>query len=124
VTGNLQNSAWQVAGSWFLTGEKNSWKAVAPAHPVTLSSGGGWGALELAARIQGIDFDEDAFPVFADPRRSVRSALAWGVGVNWYLNRNLKVTVNYENTDFRGGAQNPLLAENEQVILGRLQVSF
>jgi phosphate-selective porin OprO and OprP len=120
-TGTLVNKAWQVAGSWFLTGEKNSWKPVNPAHPLF---SGGWGAWELAARIQGIDFDDDAFPVFANPDRSPTSALSWGVGVNWYMNRNLKLSVNYEQTHFDGGDQNPVTANDEQVILGQVQVSF
>ena len=119
----LVNRAWQVAGSWFLTGEKNAWKAVTPKELLTLA-GPGWGALELAARVQGIDFDDDAFPVFANPNRSATSAFSWGLGVNWHLNRNLKLSLDYEHTHFDGGTLNPVTAQDEQVILTRLQFSF
>jgi phosphate-selective porin OprO and OprP len=123
AAGTLVNRAWQIAGSWFVTGEKNGWKAVAPKDPLTLA-GRGWGALELAARVQGIDFDDDAFPVFANPSRSITRAFSWGVGVNWHLNRNLKLSLDYEQTRFDGGNLNPLTAQDEQVILTRLQFSF
>ena len=47
----------------------------------------------------------------------------WGLGVNWHLNKNFKVNLNYENTDFKGGTS-PLLANGEQVVLTRAQISF
>lgn len=124
TTATLANRAWQVAGAWFLTGEKNSWKPVNVKEPVTFSSKGGWGAVELVARVQGIHFDDDAFPIFANPKTSPSSAFGWGVGVNWHLNRNLKVSLDFENTEFTGGKNNPITANNEQVIFGQIQVSF
>jgi phosphate-selective porin OprO/OprP len=123
-SGTIQNQAWQVAASWFLTGEKNGWKAVTPSKPVNFSETGGLGAVELAARVQGISIDDDAFPVFANPDVSVSNAFSWGVGFNWHLNRNLKLSVDYEHTDFNGGSQNTLTAQDEQIILSRVQFSF
>jgi len=124
ATDRLVNSGWQVAGSWFLTGEKNSWKTVAPGKPLNFSDTGGLGAVELAARVQGLNIDADAFPIFANPAVSIDSAFSWGVGVNWHLNRNLKLALDYEHTRFDGGSQNPSSAQDEQVILSRLQFSF
>ncbi len=124
ATGTLANQAWQVSASYFLTGEKNSWKAVAPKKPLTFSGDGGWGAVELVARVQGIDIDDDAFPVFANPDVAINSAFSWGVGVNWHLNRNLKLSLDYEHTDFDGGDQNPKAAQDEQLLFGRVQFSF
>jgi len=123
-TVRLVCEAWQVAGSWFLTGEKNSWKAVSPGKPLNFSDTGGLGAIELAARVQGISIDDDAFPVFANPDLSINSAFSWGVGINWHLNRNLKVSVDYEQTQFKGGSLNPFTAQDEQIILSRVQFSF
>jgi phosphate-selective porin OprO/OprP len=123
-TAALVNQAWQVAASWFLTGEKNSWKPATPRKPLNFSGGGGWGAVELAARVQGITIDDDAFPIFANPAVSINSAFSWGVGVNWRLNRNLKLSLDYEHTDFDGGGQNPNTAQAEQVVLGQVQFSF
>lgn len=48
----LRNTAWQVAASWFVTGEENAYKAVTPLKPFNLGLTG-WGALELTARLGG-----------------------------------------------------------------------
>ena len=124
ATGTLVNRAWQVAASCFVTGERNSWKPVAVKHPLNFTRDSGWGAVELAARIQGINFDTANFPTFAAAGTAPTGALAWGVGVNWFWNRNLKLSLDYENTDFHGGGQNPITAQNEQVVLTQLQLSF
>jgi phosphate-selective porin OprO and OprP len=124
ATGTMLNKAWQVAGSWFLTGEKNSWKPVSPGKPLNFSETGGLGAVELVARVQGINIDDEAFPVFANPDVSINSAFSWGAGVNWILNRNLKFSVDYEQTQFKGGSLNPFTAQDEQIIMSRVQFSF
>ncbi|HVK58323.1 MAG TPA: porin [Candidatus Kapabacteria bacterium] len=125
VTANdrLQHSAWQVAASYFLTGEDNSFKAVTPLKPFSLG-GDGWGAWEIAARVSQLKLDDDTFPLYANPNTSASEAISYAGGVNWHLNRNFKVNLNYEHTDFDGGASNPLLAEGEDVILTRAQISF
>jgi len=123
-TGTLVTRAWQVAASYFVTGERNTWKPVAVKHPFTFTRDRGWGAVELAARIQGINFDEAAFPTFAASGTAPTGAFGWGVGVNWFWNRNLKLSLNYENTDFQGGSQNQATAQNEQLVLTQLQLSF
>lgn len=121
--GSVQNAAWQIAASYFLTGEENSFKAVAPRKSFSPANGG-WGALELAARFGQLDVDDDAFPLFANPGTSATEATSWGVGVNWHLNKNVKLTLNYEETDFAGAANTPLLNKGEKVVLTRAQVSF
>ena len=45
-----------------------------------------------------LDVDEDAFPTFADPAKSAQTAKAWGAGLNWYWNRNVKWMLDYERT--------------------------
>jgi phosphate-selective porin OprO/OprP len=45
------------------------------------------------------------------------------VGLNWHLNKNVKINLNYENTDFDGGTSG-LLQNGEQVFMTRAQVSF
>ena len=119
----LQHSAWQVAASYFLTGEDNSFKAVTPLKPFTLG-GDGWGAWEVAARVSQLKLDDDTFPLYSNPNTSAREALSYAVGLNWHLNRNFKVSLNYEHTDFEGGDSNPLLANGEDVILTRAQIAF
>lgn len=118
----LRNRAWQVAGSWFVTGEDNGFKAVTPAHPFRLGAAG-WGALEIAARYGELDVDDHTFPLFANPDTAASKAASWGVGVNWHLNRNLKLSANYEQTTFTGGTSE-FLAKGEKVVLTRAQFSF
>lgn len=118
----LRHTAWQLAGSWFITGEDNSWKAVSPRRPFHPGAGG-WGAWEIAGRVGQLDVDDDAFPLFANPDTSATKATAWGVGLNWHLNRNVKVNVNYDQTRFSGG-DNPLLNQTERVILARAQIAW
>jgi phosphate-selective porin OprO/OprP len=45
------------------------------------------------------------------------------VGLNWYLNRNVKYVLNYEQTSFEGGAA-PGDRRQEKAFLARAQVSF
>lgn len=120
---SLRNTAWTVAASYFLTGEDNSFKAVIPRNAFQPATGG-WGAWEVAARVGGLDIDDDAFPVFANAATSATSAFSWGLGVNWHLNRNVKVNLNYDQTDFKGGAATDLLAKGEKAIFTRAQISF
>jgi phosphate-selective porin OprO/OprP len=119
----LVNAAWQVAASYFLTGENNSFEPVSPRSPVNPGAGA-WGAWEITARVGELDVDNAAFPIFADPTQSATRALSWGVGLNWHLNRNVKLQFNYIHTDFAGGAANPALARREQLVLTRAQFSY
>lgn len=119
---SAQNTAWMVAASYFLTGEENSYKAVTPKKPFSPGNGG-WGAFEVAARVQQLDIDDDVFPAYASPATSTSGAFSWGLGLNWHLNKNFKVNLNYEQTDFDGGTSS-LLADGEKVIMTRAQISF
>lgn len=119
----LTHTAWQVAASYFLTGEENSFKAVNPLRPVG-GTNGGWGAWELTARVSQLDVDDDAFPIFANPATAATEALSYGVGVNWHLNRNLKLTLNYGHTEFDAAPGNPFATQDEDVVLTRVQFSF
>lgn len=119
----FENTAWQVEASYFLTGEANSYKPVLPRKNFSPANGG-WGALELTARVGELDVDAAAFPLFANPATSARSAFSWGVGFNWHLNRSVKATINYEHTDFQGGASAAATAQSEDVLLTRVQVFF
>jgi phosphate-selective porin OprO/OprP len=120
----LDNRAWQVSGSYFLTGEENSFSPVTPKRPFTWG-GGGWGAWEIAARVGGLKVDEDAFPNFATAN-SAKEVREWAVGLNWHLNRNIKANVNYLHADFKGGskAKGEVTAQDEQAIFARVQFSF
>jgi phosphate-selective porin OprO/OprP len=118
----FSSRAWQVAAGYVLTGEDASFSGVRPRQAFDPARGA-WGAVELTGRLSALEADEDAFPRFADPARAASAAREWSVGVNWYLNRNAKVTVDYGRTRFDGGAEDRDRA-TEQGILTRLQIAF
>ena len=99
----LGTNSWQILGSWVLTGERASVNGVTPREAFEPSSGK-IGAFEVTARYHQLSADDDAFPRFANPVAAARAARAWAAGVNWYLNRSIKVVANYEQTRFEGGA--------------------
>jgi phosphate-selective porin OprO and OprP len=121
LTANLQNRAWQVATSIALTGEDASYGMLKPAKP--FGEPGNWGAFELTARVQGITIDDASFPVFASPDASASGALAWGVGINWYLNASVRFMVNYEQTTFDAAA-GAETRPTEHLVLTRFQIAF
>lgn len=123
TTARLKHTAWQVAGSYFLTGEKASYKSVTPKQPFDPKAGH-WGAIELAARYSQLSFDDATFPTFASPTSTPSDAKAWAVGLNWHLGRNVKVMLDYEETRFTGGAAGGLNREKEHFVGTRVQTAF
>ena len=120
----LENTAWQATASYVLTGEDASYRGVVkPSHPFSPGKGG-WGAWELVGRYGVLEIDDRAFPVFADPAVSARRAKSWTLGVNWYLTSNLKLVLNYLDTQFEGGAAAGADREDEKAVFSRLQVAF
>ena len=117
----VDNTSWQLAGSWVLTGETPSYRGVTPRARFDPGADT-WGALELTARYSTLDVDRDVFPAFANPATAAQSASAWATGLNWYLNSGVKFQVNFERTTFgtAGTARRP--AEND--LLTRLQFAF
>ena len=101
----LRNTAWQVQGYWYLTGEQEGYDVSGPRRNFGDGSPGAW---ELVARYHEIHFDERAFSdgadSFANPASAPRAAHAIGMGVNWYLTHNFKVQLDYEITHYDGGA--------------------
>ena len=121
--GEIQNSAWQIAGGFLLSGDTATPKPLDPKNSFDPGQGT-WGAFQLAFRYSALDIDEDAFTLgFADPAKSARSAKEFAAGLNWYWNRNVKVVFNYEHTKFDGGASGGD-RETENVFLSRLQLAF
>lgn len=158
----LNNNAWQIAATYLITGEDASYKGVKPKNDFDVDKGG-WGAWELALRYSEMNIDSDTFKnqagqlagqtgadkipsiaqAYADPTFSARKAKTWTAGVNWYLNTNAKIVLNYEQTSFDGGASlgrafssagasNGFNAvtnrvkdrEDERALLARFQVAF
>jgi phosphate-selective porin OprO and OprP len=121
---NIDNHAFQVAGSWLVTREKKSYKSVVPRRGLENASNPGFGAWELVARFTELNVDPTAFAAgFADPTKSARAARAWVVGANWYLNFFTKLQFEYEQTRFVQGAATGN-RPTEHVLEERLQIAF
>jgi len=130
ASARLDNRAWQISGSWLLTGEDASYKSsVVPLRPFRPSEGG-WGAWQLVARYAELDVDNAAFPLFSNPRTSATEARSWSVGLNWYLNRNVAVRTSFSHTDFSGGggpgasAPAAVTRQPEKTLFTRIQLAF
>jgi phosphate-selective porin OprO/OprP len=119
---SIVNRAWQVSASLVLTGEQTSFRGTLPKNPFDPAKGE-WGAFELTVRAHSLIIDDDAFPMFADQDVSAKKALAWTVGINWYLNKHAKFALNFEQTSFDGGAitgDRP----TEKILLSRFQMAY
>ena len=120
----IDNSAWQITGNYVLTGELASFKGITPRTNFDLSKGT-WGAFEAAGRYGRLDIDDSLFTNgFASPGTSVSEADAWGVGLNWYPHKNARLSLDFEQTVFGGGAPGEEDRRNENVILSRFQLSY
>ena len=119
----MDHDAWQVAGSWVLTGESatDSSGGVRPRRNFDFGHGG-WGAFQIALRYHQLEIDDRAFTLgFAAPGAS-GSAQAFTAGLRWYLTGNLWYTLNFERTVFDDNPSGPRRAENGLAF--RTQVYF
>lgn len=123
----ITHTGWLVQGSYVLTGESASYGAVTPAKPFKHGSGN-WGAFEVAARVSQLDIDDDVFlgggASLANPATAVSEATSFALGLNWYLNRNVKAVVNFEHTTFEGGAAAGADRDSENALFSRVQFNF
>ena len=131
----LNDVAWHVTAQWMLTGEPASFNAITPAHPFDLRAGQ-WGAWQLVARYSELDIDKNTFQGFSDPTTSAQSAASWSVGLNWWLNANVRWMLSVSHTTFvGGGGVNDLIPstttppatvthQEESVLFTRIQIAF
>jgi phosphate-selective porin OprO and OprP len=126
---DLHNTAWEISGGWVLTGENATFAGVTPLHPFSPHNGQ-WGALQVVARYEELNIDNNAFPVFANPATSASGAQAWSTGLNWYLNKNIRVNASFSHTTFTGGggagtaAPAIVTRQPENVFFTRIQLAF
>jgi phosphate-selective porin OprO/OprP len=118
----LSHRAWGASAGFFLTGEQAGFRSPTPKKPFDLGEKT-WGAFEIAARYGELDLDDDAFPIYANPSSAVSKEKAVGLGVNWYLTKQVKVSVNYEHTTFEGGATDGD-RPSEDFVVTRFQHAF
>jgi phosphate-selective porin OprO and OprP len=124
VRDSFSNTGWQLAGNYILTGELASYKGITPRNNFDLEKGT-WGAFEIVSRVGHLNIDNAIFDNgFASSAASVTQADAIGAGVNWYPHKNIKLALDYEHTEFIGGAGPGLDRKAENVILSRFQLSY
>jgi phosphate-selective porin OprO/OprP len=120
VRAEVDHTAWQVAVSWVLTGERATDRGVRPANSFDPIRHSGRGALQIAARYNELRVSQNAIDLgFATPGSS-RTAEAFAVGVNWYVNPYIKWVANFERTVFDGDPHGPRAAENALLFRGQL----
>lgn len=123
VTETFEHEALQGVLSYVLTGEDAGYRGVRPATPYAVGAEG-WGAFEVALRYGVLDIDDAVFPTYANPAASVTEAQDLGVALNWYVTGNVRLALNYDSTEFTGGAAGGADREDEQALFARVQLSF
>jgi phosphate-selective porin OprO/OprP len=118
--------AWQIQAACLLTGEKKSFTTLTPRHDFDPRKHT-WGAFELAVRTGEFSVEREFFDAgFASLATTPRHAREWAGGMNWYLNRSLRISADYAHTSFTGGAaaadggNRPV----EHALLQRFQINF
>ena len=116
--GNHDFSGFYVMGSYFVTGEHRPYSlsngafgAVRPKRPFR-GEEGGWGALELALRYSKIDLSDGLISGGEEEN--------FTVGVNWYLNPNIRLMWNYVHAEI----DRHVFDGDLNIFQTRLQVTF
>lgn len=115
----LDNTAWQVTASYVLTGEDSTFKGVKPKHNVGFGGDPGWGAWQVVARVSELDIDDNAFPLYANPLTAAAKVTSYGGGINWYLNPQVRISLDYNLSQFDGAGK-----RDEHVLISRFQYRF
>ena len=103
-------TGWYVSGTWLATGEKKASGADNPRRPLFR---GGFGAIELAVRLEALGFGSaatDGVPS-SSPARDVvlgNRDRAVTIGVNWYPHRGIKIQGNIIREEFTDPVRGPL----------------
>jgi phosphate-selective porin OprO/OprP len=125
ATHEFNNESWFAQASYVLTGKQNSYQGVTPRRNFDPKEGA-WGAFELGARYSQLAVDSDFFALhFASPSVSAQHADEFTLGLNWYLNRALKLQLNWQKTVFDHPIKlSPGLRDQEDLFLSQFQLNF
>jgi phosphate-selective porin OprO/OprP len=104
--------------SYFLTGEsrayKSSYAGFNRVKPINNYGSNGNGAIELVARLSKMDLSKSNMGTLDDTT----------IGINWYLNPNTRVMLNYVLADLRAGDGSGDVMTTENTIQCRVQIDF
>ena len=109
----LVGEGWYLSGTYVITGEKKA-NIDKPKRPLFQ---GGFGALEIGARLESLRFRSGASGELpsTSPRADVivgNRDLAATLGVNWYINRFFKVQANFIREKIDDPSQGPLASKD------------
>lgn len=115
---------WYALATYTLTGESRGYRdgKMRTISPKNALGKGGFGAWELVARYDVLDVWDSGAQVGTSQIRGTESEI-WTVGVNWYVNDNIRFMANYVDADIKSDAPNNLEGEFEAFML-RGQVAF
>ncbi len=121
----VRASGWYVAGTWALTGEHKHGR-LEPRHDLLR---GGFGAVEIAARIERLSFDSIDYPgsPFGFPTASKllgNADRATTIGVNWYLNEYVKLQSNVITETIADPGRGPSTAANGRFTSTVFRIQF
>ncbi len=120
----VTNDAFQVQLSWALFNGDASFRRMQPHNPITFENISALGAVQLVTRYSELNLDTKAFAHgLFNLDRSVNKAQDFGVGINWYLNRNVKFQLSYNQTHFNG-AIGRIDRPTEKILFSRMQLAF
>ncbi len=124
ATAELTHRAWQATGIWVLTGEKASYRWYTPEHGFDPTNADpqkrGRGGLALVGRYNAFRADADSFPTYA-ASSAVQEAEGWSLGLDWTLQKQIRLMLDYEVTSFDGrGTPRP----DERALFTRFQVAW
>ena len=108
-----------IEASYFLTGENRNYRLsggtfsrIQPKQNFRLKGGDGWGAWQLAVRRSRLDLNSG----------SIRGGEGdnWTIGLNWYLNPNTRLMLNYVHADI----DHDLYSGTVNAVQSRIQFDF
>jgi phosphate-selective porin len=122
---NIDARAWYVAGTWALTGERKHGRL----EPRKDLLQGGFGAVEVAARVEELRFGNASYPssTFGFPTAedlSTNADHAITLGINWYLNHYVKLQGNVVVEWIQDPQRSPAPSSDGRFISPVLMVQF
>ncbi len=124
ASGTIANQAWQIFASMSLNpDDENTFFGVTPTRPFAPAKGD-WGGATISLRYQELHIGSNAFPLLADPERSVTRARGFASSFQWHLNRHLELQTDVEWIFPNGGAAAGARRSAEFVTTTRLELRY
>lgn len=116
-------SGFYAQAGYFLTGEHRRYKMgsgffdkVIPKNNFTWKEGGGKGAWEVVTRYSHLDLEDNMYT--GGELNDI------SLGLNWYLNPNMRVILNYVHAELDDGLLGPGKSDTTDAVVSRIQVTW